>query len=166
MCDSVPIHIPRSRYNKTATRLGEAGWLTFAPAAAKKYEVDKLGSWTDPLDTVDGGGKSLHGLTEGVRVTAAGGKTLFVRSLDAGVVRFDKPMPTPTPIFNQPDMSQGMSFGLFMNTWNTNYAYWWPYVGSPGSTANCNLNANYFSEFSIENAEMMENRPWKMMILY
>ena len=55
--------------NKTATRLGEAGWLTFAPAAASKYEVDKLGSWTDPLDTVDGGGKSLHGLTEGVRVT-------------------------------------------------------------------------------------------------
>ena len=46
-----------------------------------------------------------------------GGGRLFVRSLDSGVVRFDTPLPVPTPIFRQPDMAQGMSFGLFMNTW-------------------------------------------------
>ena len=32
-------------------------------------------------------------------------------------------------------------------------------------TANCNANANLFLDFSIENAEMMENFPWKMMVL-
>ena len=106
-------------YNKTATRLGEAGWLTFAPHATS-YEVDKLGSWTDPLDVVEGGAKSLHGLTDGVRATMGGGGRLFVRSLDSGVVRFDTPLPVPTPIFRQPDMAQGMSFGLFMNTWCAN----------------------------------------------
>jgi hypothetical protein len=114
---------------------------------------------TDPVDTVDGGGKSLHGLTEGVRVTTTTSttttsksnqtkkkkkKTLFVRSLDAGVVRFGQPFPTPTPIFNAPNMSgEGMSFGLFMNTWNTNYAYWWPYVGSPGSTSPTTASIKY-----------------------
>ena len=35
-------------------------------------------------------------------------------------------------------------------------------------TANCNINAKIILnfEFSIENAEIMENCPWKMMILY
>ena len=34
------------------------------------------------------------------------------------------------------------------------------------STANCNIIANcFFSNFSIENAERMDNCPWKMMIL-
>ena len=103
-------------YNKTATRLGEAGWFTFAPRVTS-FEVDKLGDWTNPLDVVEGGAKSLHGLTDGVRATLEAKRRLYVRSLDSGVVRFDAPMPVPTPIFRQPDIAQGMSFGLFMNTW-------------------------------------------------
>ena len=62
------VNLTLELYNKTATRLGEAAWLTFAPNASS-YQVDKLGSWTDPLDVVDGGAKSLHGLTDGVRAT-------------------------------------------------------------------------------------------------
>ena len=34
------------------------------------------------------------------------------------------------------------------------------------NTTNCNLIGQLFFEFSIENAEIMENCPWKMMILY
>ena len=34
----------------------------------------------------------------------------------------------------------------------------------PPTGTNCNINANLFWEFSIENAEMMENYPWNMMI--
>ena len=32
--------------------------------------------------------------------------------------------------------------------------------------ANCNINANFPPIFSIENAERMENCPWKTMLFY
>eukprot|EP01051_Picozoa_sp_SAG22_P007392 SAG22_NODE_519_length_9510_cov_6.192222_6_plen_288_part_00 len=114
--------------------------------------ADGLG-WADPTQVVDGAAKSLHGISPdmpSLRAFRAGGGqqqqqqqpdgsanrslaisedqvVLEISSLDAGVVRFDAPFPTPTPIFRQPNVSLGASFALHMNTWNTNYPFWFPY---------------------------------------
>jgi hypothetical protein len=52
-------------------------------------------------------------------------------TVDAGIVAWGKPDPFPTPIHAQPDMSEGASFLLWDNVWNTNYINWWPYE-TPG----------------------------------
>ena len=39
-------------------------------------------------------------------------------------------------------------------------------IRSLQSTANCNINTNFILGFSVENAEEMENCPWKSMIFY
>jgi hypothetical protein len=81
---------------------------------------------------VDGGAKSLQGVApDGVSLRISGDmradghtpRQLWVTSLDSGVVRFDTPYPTPTPIFRQPDIAaNGAHFALHMNTWNSESA--------------------------------------------
>ncbi len=85
----------------------------------------------DPLHVVDGGAKSLQGvapdgvslrISDGMRTGGHTPRRLSVTSLDSGVVRFDTPFPTPTPIFRQPDIAaNGAHFALHMNTWNSEY---------------------------------------------
>ena len=92
------------------------------PRFGPEYSVNKLGNWVDPLGVVDGGAKSLHGFSpSGPSLIArwpSTADTMTVTSLDAGVVRFDRPFPTPTPIFRQPDTAgYGAHFALHMNTW-------------------------------------------------
>jgi hypothetical protein len=128
--------------DKQPTRLPEATWLQFAPTLPGNkpptLHVNKLGerglpNWVSPLGVVDGGAKSLQGFApDGPSVQArfsddtlsshgvASTPTLTLTSLDAGVARFDAPFPTPTPIFRQPDLAQGVHIALHMNTWNTN----------------------------------------------
>ena len=52
---------------------------------------------------------------------------MMVDSLDAGLVVWGAPDPFPSPIHEQPDMTQGASIMLFDNIWNTNYVYWYPF---------------------------------------
>ena len=47
------------------------------------------------------------------------GGSVFFGSSDAGVVRWDKPLPFPTPLHAQPDLSVGQSWMLWNNIWNT-----------------------------------------------
>ena len=51
--------------------------------------------------------------------------SVFIESLDAGIVVWSKPDLFP-PIHKQPDQNEGVSFMLFNNVWNTNYQYWYP----------------------------------------
>jgi hypothetical protein len=85
-----------------------------------------------------GASKGLHAILSGVNFTASssssssssyssssgragagagegggGGGTVFFESLDAAVVRWDRPAPFPTPLHTQPDLSFGASFLLF-----------------------------------------------------
>jgi hypothetical protein len=126
---------------KQPTRLPEATWLQFSAPDITGMKINKLSDgsmagWVNPLEVVDGGAKSLHGISPGgpaLQLARQGQHQMLVTSMDAGVVRFDTPYPTPTPIFRQPDVAQGAHFGLHMNTWNTNYPFWWPYQAANAS---------------------------------
>ena len=112
--------------NKTATRLPEALYFGMHPAGAGNgtWAMDKLGGWVSPLDEADGASKSLHCISSGVRFN----DVTFV-SKDAALLRWNDPMPFPTPIHTQPDLGKGASFLLYNNVWNTNYPDWFPFDG-------------------------------------
>jgi len=76
-------------FNKTSTRLAEAMLFDFVPPpAAVTWEMDKLGTWVDPLDAVAGGSPHSHAVARGVRAAAAAGAgaSLYIDTLDAAVV--------------------------------------------------------------------------------
>eukprot|EP00966_Prymnesium_polylepis_P213225 4938566-Prymnesium_polylepis.1 len=70
--------------------------------------MDVLGSEVDPLDVAAGASRGLHAVTAGVALSRADGATLALGSLDAGIVRWDTPLPFPTPLHSQPDLSKGV----------------------------------------------------------
>ena len=106
------------------------------PDADGEWLMDKVGAYSSPLDQVDGSGKGLSYVTSGLAyVTAAQPpQTLVVESLDAGLVRWGAPMPFPTPLRGNVSLAEGASFVLFENVWNTNFLFWWPYVGAAEAT--------------------------------
>ena len=102
-----------SIFNKTATRLPEAAFVTFQPegSASAQWEHSKLGSWASPTDVADGAAHGLHYVDEnGVRAKMKAGTSVQVVSPDAGLLRYDKPLPFPTPIHDDVDVGQGASF--------------------------------------------------------
>lgn len=106
--------------NKTATRLPEAAWVTNTPIGSVdgNWSMDKLGGAVSPLDVAVGASRGLHNILTGVNFTSKSGKTVFFGSSDAGVVRWDTPLPFPTPLHRQPDLSFGQSWMLFNNIWS------------------------------------------------
>jgi hypothetical protein len=79
--------------NKTATRLAESAWLSFAPALEpaadmRGWAMDVLGSPVSPLDVVDMGTRHIHAVWDGVRYDnrAAGGAFVGLRALDTPLV--------------------------------------------------------------------------------
>ena len=88
--------------------------------------MDKLGEWVDPLDVVDGASRGLHAVSTGVEFRRAKSR-LFFETLDAPIVRWDTPLPFPTPTKRQPDLGFGAAFLLHDNIWNTNYPFWYPW---------------------------------------
>lgn len=116
--------------NKTATRLPEATYFTFRPTGSSNgtWQHNVLGEWSSPLDVADGGSRGLHFTTEeGVKLIMGGGEGLQVRSIDVGLLRWDEPMPFPTPLHRDVNLAQGASFCLHNNIWNTNYPNWMPF---------------------------------------
>lgn len=127
--------------------------------------VDKIGRQVDTADVVTHGGSAVHGIdpnggvtfaapgstttadrstTDGHGFTAAGGLSLHVDSLDAGLI-----MPgaagnvwnftaffTPPAVENTvnvhvgiaPDPADGLSFNLMNNQYWTNYVLWYPWL--------------------------------------
>jgi len=117
-------------YNKTATRLAEAMYVSFNPASdatSLDWSMEKLGSWIDPLDVADGGSKGLHCVTRLKASRADGGGSMLIDTPDAALARWDKPFPFPTPLYKEPDMELGLHMVLFNNMWNTNYPFWFPF---------------------------------------
>jgi hypothetical protein len=91
-------------FNKTATRLGEAHFFSFLPLplpapGARRWLMDKLGSWVDPLDTVRAGSQHQHGVAQGVAYLdpAAPAAYFAIDTLDAAVV-------SPATAANPPSM--------------------------------------------------------------
>ena len=91
--------------------------------------MDKISEWVSPLEVVDGGSKGLHGITRGVRYDGVrhdnervSSASMWADSLDAGLVVWSSPDPFPSPIHKDPDLSEGASFMLWDNIWNTKSA--------------------------------------------
>jgi hypothetical protein len=123
------LHTEVHLLNKTATRLPEAMFVSFDPPQPKplRWSMQKLGSWLHPNETLDGGAKGLHAVSDaGLRCTA-GGDRLTVGSLDAALLRWGAPTPFPNPCLGPVDTAGGASYVLFNNMYNTNYVFWWPF---------------------------------------
>jgi hypothetical protein len=119
------MHISLSWFDKPATRLPEALWLTFSPAVedAQKWMLDKSGEWISPLDVVISGNRHMHAVQKGFR-NEAGGNSFAVETLDAPVVALGER--TPLLFSNvQPDLGKGIHACLYNNAWGTNYIMWY-----------------------------------------
>ena len=86
--------------------------------------MQKLDSWLRPEETLDGGAKGLHAVSDtGLRcVRDVGGVStqLTVGSLDAALLRWGEPTPFPNPCLGPVDTTEA-SYVLFNNMYNTNY---------------------------------------------
>jgi len=117
-------------FNKTATRLGEAHFMSFRPlpqAGDYTWLMDKLGSWVDPLSVVANGGLHQHGVRDGVAYMSAAqpeGKFLALDTLDAAVVN-PATAAEPATMFPQPltpltGPVLGFDVQLMQNAFSTN----------------------------------------------
>jgi len=118
------IHIELSWFDKRATRLPEALWLTFNPTVSDPngWTMDKSGEPVSPLDVVTGGNRCLHAVNTGFAYKDARG-AFAVECIDAPVIQFGQ---RSTLRFTraQPDLSLGVHSNLYNNTWGTNYIMW------------------------------------------
>ena len=119
-----PLTIEVSLTDKTATRLPEAMFLSFNPPAGSeplRWSMQKLDSWLGPDETLDGGAKGLHAVSDaGLRCTDAAGSQLTIGSWDAALLKWGEPTPFPNPCLGEVDTSQGASYVLFDNLYDTN----------------------------------------------
>jgi hypothetical protein len=120
-----------------------------AGSNASSWGLTVLGSSMDPLDVLGrrahgpdpvsryldseyGGSPHLRGV-EAARysddngTTAGRGTSFELTSLDVPVMCVGKATPFVTPRTEPPDMSHGVSWNIYQNLWNTNYAQWYPF---------------------------------------
>jgi hypothetical protein len=119
--DEPVIHLDCYWFEKPATRLPEALWLSFHPIAPDPtgWRLAKSGEQVAPLDVVRSGNRHMHALDRGF-----GYKELFIETIDAPVVTLG--VKSPLPFSNaQPDLSAGIHCNLFNNAWGTNYIMWY-----------------------------------------
>ena len=119
------IHLNVACFQKAATRLPEALWLTFNPIAEDQegWTLEKSGEQISSFDVVASGNRHMHSLSKGFEYRHTGHK-FAVETLDAPVVALGERM----PLFfsnTQPDLSAGIHSCLFNNAWGTNYIMWY-----------------------------------------
>jgi broad specificity phosphatase PhoE len=118
------IHLNFSWFQKPATRLPEALWLSFHPIAPDPagWTMEKSGERVSPLDVVPSGNRHLHAVSKGFGYQDDKGQFL-VETLDAPLVALG--IKSPLYFSNQqPDMTAGVHCNLFNNAWGTNYIMW------------------------------------------
>jgi Domain of unknown function (DUF5054) len=118
------IHLKCSYFEKPATRLPEALWLSFRPIASDPagWMLEKTDESVSPTDVVESGNRHMHAVSKGFGYKDQNG-SLFVETLDAPVVTLGTK--SPLPFSNaQPNLSAGVHCNLFNNAWGTNYIMW------------------------------------------
>jgi hypothetical protein len=118
------IHLNFSWFQKPATRLPEALWLSFHPIASDPtgWILEKSGEPISPWDVVRSGNRHMHAVSKGFGYKDENGAFL-VETLDAPVVTLG--IKSPLCFSNrQPDLSAGVHCNLFNNAWGTNYIMW------------------------------------------
>jgi hypothetical protein len=118
------IYLNFSWFQKPATRLPEALWLSFHPMAADSngWTLEKSGQPVSPLEVVISGNRHMHALSKGFGYKDESG-AFFVETLDAPLVTLGTKSPLPFSK-RQPDLSAGVHCNLFNNAWGTNYIMW------------------------------------------
>jgi hypothetical protein len=111
-------------FNKPASRLPEAIWFSFTPLISQdgQLEMDKMGQAVSPRDVVKGGNRNLHGVIRGVSYQDK--RSCFqLETLDAYLL---SPGRRSLLIFDnqRPDLTGGLHFCLFNNTYSTNFRMW------------------------------------------
>jgi Domain of unknown function (DUF5054) len=115
-------------FQKPATRMPEAIWLTFNPnlrdrqAGTQGWTMDKSGEVVSPLDVVAGGSRHLHAVSTGFTYRD-GEHSFIVETLDAPLIAVGEKSPINFSCV-QPDLSGGAHCNLFNNAWGTNYIMW------------------------------------------
>jgi len=122
-------------FKKTPTRLPESMFFRFIPpiSSSNFWKMTKLGESMDPSNVIVGGNKRMHTISNSIAYTNVR-SSLTIQPLDAPLVVFGEPTAFPTPTDEMPDFSQGASFILWDNIWNTNYPLWYPF-----NPEDCNL---------------------------
>jgi len=120
-----------SWFNKTATRLPESMWVSFAPFVNQgdaAWELDVMGYPVDPLDVIERGTRFMHAVSDKGASLKDGPHTLSIRMLDSALV-------APGDIRHllryssgneQPDaLKGGMHANIFNNVWGTAFPQWY-----------------------------------------
>jgi Domain of unknown function (DUF5054) len=118
------IHLEFSWFQKPATRMPEAMWLTFNPKVVDQrgWTMDKSGEQVSPFDVAAGGGRHLHAVSSGFSYRE-GEHAFIVETLDAPLIALGEKSPINFSR-TQPDLSGGVHCNLFNNAWGTNYIMW------------------------------------------
>ena len=118
------IHLVFSWFQKPATRLPEALWLTFNPNVPDQqgWSMDKSDEQVSPFDVAVAGSRHLHAVCTGFNYHN-GDKSFVVETIDAPLIATGEKSPLNFSRA-QPDLSNGIHCGLFNNAWGTNYIMW------------------------------------------
>jgi len=125
MPDAEPVvHLNFYYFDKLATRMPEALWLTFNPVITDPsgWTMDKSGQRVSPFDVVAAGSRHLHAVTKGFGYKDERG-SLEIETVDAPLIALGEKSPLNFSR-SQPDLSAGVHCGLFNNAWGTNYIMW------------------------------------------
>ncbi len=118
------LHIDLQWFNKQASRMPEAFWMSFQPKPADNavWFIEKMGREISPFDVVENGNRHLHASGRYV-VRRTPAVELCISALDSPLVA-----PGARSLLNfnndQPDMEDGVHFCLFNNLWGTNFPMW------------------------------------------
>jgi hypothetical protein len=118
------VHLNFSWFQKPATRLPEALWLSFHPIAPnpRSWMLEKSGEMVSPFDVVPSGNRHIHALSKGFLYKDEVSE-FSVETVDAPLVALG--IKSPLYFSNvQPDLSSGVHCNLFNNAWGTNYIMW------------------------------------------
>lgn len=119
------LHLNFHWFQKPATRLPEALWLTFNPLVSDPagWTIDKSGEQISPFEVVESGGRHMHAVTTGFSYKGGQGERFAVETLDAPLIALGDKSPLNFSR-SQPDLGKGIHCNLFNNAWGTNYIMW------------------------------------------
>ena len=111
-------------FQKLATRMPEALWLSFHPIVPSQqgWMMDKSGEQVSPFDVVSAGNRHMHAVSTGFSYRDEH-QSFLVETLDSPLIAFGEKSPLNFSRA-QADLSGGVHCNLFNNAWGTNYIMW------------------------------------------
>ncbi|GHU62252.1 hypothetical protein FACS189445_5090 [Spirochaetia bacterium] len=122
--DPVRLEVTLDWFDKEATRLPEAMWLSFNfnTAIPGRWRFSKLGALIDPLNVVRGGNRSYHGI-EWAEYHGYDG-AIRITPLDTPLAALgERKLLCFDDCFENP--AGGIHFNLYNNIWGTNFPQWY-----------------------------------------